>query len=343
MSIDEPFEYLTFGGTFGRTFGLMIDRFDLFMAISTVVFIPFVVLYLTSIIFAASVIIREDEIPDFHPKHLAILIFVFAMQFLLYDVSSVVGQGAVTHAVAQIYIGQRPTWLNCLKKGWKKKWVLVCSSLIVHGSLMLSLIPMLIIISFTAFNPNGFTIALSVITGIAYLCGAIFGYLGVILTSPAIMVEGFTSPIKGIQRSWELATGSRCYLFCTLFCFWFLNQLIVRLLHNMFVSGNIMDAMFSIVGIVMSVVPVLIYFPLHSILETVLYLNLRIGRESMNHQVLSGDLMNDAAPASRFRTDDDPGAPTMSQESMVGDYRHVALMDDEDSIPLQEVKQNPIV
>ena len=234
------------------------------MAISTVVFIPFVVLYLTSIIFAASVIIREDEIPDFHPKHLAILIFVFAMQFLLYDVSSVVGQGAVTHAVAQIYIGQRPTWLNCLKKGWKKKWVLVCSSLIVYGSLMLSLIPMLIIISFTAFNPNGFTIALSVITGIAYLCGAIFGYLGVILTSPAIMVEGFTSPIKGIQRSWELATGSRCYLFCTLFCFWFLNQLIVRLLHNMFVSGNIMDAMFSIVGIVMSVVPVLIYFPLHS-------------------------------------------------------------------------------
>ena len=63
----------------------------------------------------------------------------------------------------------------------------------------------------------------------------------------------------------------------------------------------------------------------------------------MNHQVLSGDLMNDAAPASRFRTDDDLGAPTMSQESMVGDYRHVALMDDEDSIPLQEVKQNPIV
>jgi hypothetical protein len=78
-------------------------------------------------------------------------------------------------------------------------------------------------------------------------------------------------------------------------------------------------------------------------LETVLYLNLRIGRESMNHQVLSGDLMNDAAPASRFRNDDDPGAPTMSEESMVGDYRHVPLMDDEDSTPLQQVQQNPIV
>jgi hypothetical protein len=61
-------------------------------------------------------------------------------------------------------------------------------------------------------------------------------------------------------------------------------------------------------------------------METVLYLNLRIGRESMNHQVLSGDLMNDASPMSRFRNDD-PGAE-VSTQSM--DYRHVPLMDIED-------------
>lgn len=64
-------------------------------------------------------------------------------------------------------------------------------------------------------------------------------------------------------------------------------------------------------------------------METVLYLNLRIGRESMNHQVLSGDLMNDASSISRFRNDD-PGAE-ISAQSM--DYRHVPLMDVEDGTP----------
>ena len=60
-------------------------------------------------------------------------------------------------------------------------------------------------------------------------------------------------------------------------------------------------------------------------IKTVLYLNLRIGRESMNHQVLSGDMLNDATPASRFRNDD-PAA--ISQDSI--DYRHVPLVDNND-------------
>ena len=60
-------------------------------------------------------------------------------------------------------------------------------------------------------------------------------------------------------------------------------------------------------------------------LETVLYLNLRIGRESMNHQVLSADLLSDASSnVSRFRNDD----PTVS-ESHISDYRHVPLVDSE--------------
>jgi hypothetical protein len=79
-------------------------------------------------------------------------------------------------------------------------------------------------------------------------------------------------------------------------------------------------------------------------LETVLYLNLRIGRESMNHQVLSGDLMNDASSLSRFRNDD-PGTD-LSTQSM--DYRHVPLMDLEEDkmgetgVPIM-VQQNLVI
>lgn len=57
-----------------------------------------------------------------------------------------------------------------------------------------------------------------------------------------------------------------------------------------------------------------------------MYLNLRIGRESLNHQVLSGDLINDGT-ASRFRSDD---AGMSGGSGNMTDYRHVPLMDEED-------------
>jgi hypothetical protein len=63
-----------------------------------------------------------------------------------------------------------------------------------------------------------------------------------------------------------------------------------------------------------------------SSMEAVMYLNLRIGRESMNHQVLSGDLLSDGSTnASRFGNDN-YGAPSATMT----DYRHVPLVDQEE-------------
>jgi hypothetical protein len=70
-----------------------------------------------------------------------------------------------------------------------------------------------------------------------------------------------------------------------------------------------------------------IFLPFIS-LQTVLYLNLRIGRESMNHQVLSGDLVSDASSlGARFRNDD----PTGGDGGHSMDYRHVPLVDADDN------------
>mmetsp|Transcript_1703 Transcript_1703/g.3877 ORF Transcript_1703/g.3877 Transcript_1703/m.3877 type:complete len:349 (+) Transcript_1703:180-1226(+) len=325
MTIDEPFEYLTFGGTFGRTFSLFVDRFDLFMGLSGVVIVPFAVLLLTTSIIAASIIIREEEVPDFHPHHIPAIVLIVLVQLILYELCSVIGQGAVSKAVASVYVGQRPGFGHCLKDAWKMKWSLLGSSVLVYGALCVAFIPAWIFVAMAIMSPNPLTITLAVLSGLAFVGGALYGYIGVVMVSPAIMIETIKNPIQAITRSWELATGSRCYLLCTMFCLWFINQLVARLLHNMFVTGDVMDILFSIVGIVVSIVPMLLFFPLHAILETVLYLNLRIGRESMNHQVLSADLLSDApSNVSRFRNDD----PTVS-ESHVGDYRHVPLVDSE--------------
>ena len=59
MTIDEPFEYLTFGGTFRRTFGLWIERFDFFTSIAGIVLVPFAVLNISIGLLAAIWIIEE--------------------------------------------------------------------------------------------------------------------------------------------------------------------------------------------------------------------------------------------------------------------------------------------
>jgi hypothetical protein len=264
MPIDDPFEYLTFGATFGRTFGLFFDRFDLFCAITAVVIVPFVVLVVTLGIFGASIALREDEVPDFHPKHIPLVVLIFFCQTVAYEIATVIGQGAISKAVAMIYVGQQPTWMGCLRDAFKRGCTLLGSSIIVFGTLTVMGLPAIIFLLVVVANTNVLTILLAVVTCIFFAVGGTYGYIGVVMSSPAIMIEGFNNPLQGVMRSWELATGSRCYLLCTLFCLWLMNNLLARLLHNMFVGGDILDAVFSIVGVIVSVVPVLIFFPLHA-------------------------------------------------------------------------------
>lgn len=322
--IDDPFDYLTFGGTFGRSLEILFDRFDVFMAIAFIVMIPFSIIFITMIFFLISSIFNNSE-PDI--VGLIFQFLLYGIEIAIYGLVTVIGRGAITHAVTQIYIGQPLGWLQCLKVAWKRKCSLIGAALVVYGVFVVAVITAALGFFLLLHKyVNNFTIILSVVFGIAFLGCATYLYTGVLLTNSTVMVENFSNPIKGMKRSWELSTGSRCYLLCTMLCLFMLFQLVTAFLHNLFGAGSfyMVD---SFIDLVIQLGSYVFYFPLHGIIETVLYLNLRIGRESMNHQVLSGDVMNDAPPASRFRNDD-PTATEFSQESL--DYRHVPLMDDDD-------------
>lgn len=315
--IDDPFGYLTFGGTFKRTFALFFDRFDLFMAISAVVMVPFVIIYASTLILMILALFEGLDLDDMAGP---IGFLVFCIEFGIYALATVIGQGAVTYAVAKIYIGENPEWLECLKTAWKRKWQLLGASLLVDGSIFLCLMLVAAAILIFGFDPNPFTITLLVLASVFAAVGIAYAYSGLLLVSPSIMVESFSSPIKGIKRSWELSTGSRCYLICTMISLYFCLLMANSFLMNLFGS----DSVISILDFVIRIIPLTLYFPLHAIIQTVLYLNLRIGRESMNHQVLSGDMINNASLlASRFGNRD---PNSISQDSL--DYRHVPLMDE---------------
>ncbi len=264
MPINEPFEYLTFGGTFSRTFALWVDRFDFFSSIAGVVLIPYAVLKISLSLLVAIWIVEEEEIPDFHPKHIPLVTFIYGLEFFVYTLATIIGRGAIVLGVARMYVGQQATMAECLKDAWAKKWTLIPVSLIVGFGMLLGVGIVSLFVLFAIFSPNGFSIFLATLIAVAVASAGLYGYIGIVLANPSIMIENCSGPIQAMSRSWELTTGSRCYLLCTLFCLWFLNDMVSRVLHNIFVSGDVMDVLFSLAGLVVAMVPLLLYFPIHT-------------------------------------------------------------------------------
>lgn len=314
ISENETFEYLTFSGTFGRVFRLFFDRFDLFMGISLVFFVPYAIItYVTGLAF------RADVFEKGNPDDILKFFNMFILEFFIYELACIIGQGAISIAVAEIYIDRRVEVGSCLKQAWRAKWALICSSILVNALLFASVaLPILVVVLLFVYVGVGIAIAVSLLA-FACLGGAFYGYLGLLLTSPAIAIENIASPVKGIKRSWELSTGSRCYLLSTMIALFLGSRMIATIFQAVF--GDT-------VGGIMALLLTAFYLPLQGITETVLYLNLRIGRESMNQQVLMGDLVNNEPPSSRFRNDAQVEIGYVPTEPL--DYRHVPLMDEEE-------------
>ena len=116
----DPFRFLTFGGTLSRTFRLFFEHADVFLTLSAVVMIPFVVIVVTYFLVAVSLAIREAEAEatgsyfGFYPHHIPMLATVLGFQILTYAVVTILGRGAMCRAVAEAYLGQTPDWKLCL-------------------------------------------------------------------------------------------------------------------------------------------------------------------------------------------------------------------------------------
>jgi hypothetical protein len=261
MTIEEPFEHLGFGGTFARAFHIWLDRFDFFGSIAAIVFVPFFVLFFGLGFLLGLWMIEKENIPEFHPKHIPLAIFVFGLEFMVYELATILGRAVIIRGVAKMYVGQPVTTMECLREAWAKKFPLISVSMIVGFGWTLGITVAALFVYLAFSHPNPLTVFLAVVVAIVVYCVGLYLYIGVVLAYPAIMIENFPGPLRGIKRSWDLATGSRCYLFCVLFCLGFINNLLNRMLHNMFVGGDIMDVMALLVG---SMMLFLVCFPLQS-------------------------------------------------------------------------------
>jgi len=191
-----------------------------------------------------------------------LIVTVIGIQFLLYSAVTVVAFGAMIRAVGMIYIGQRPTLGSCLRYSWNRFLTVLLADLMLNGAVVVIMIPLAIAIYVSLTSQKVAILLCTLIALIAFIVAATYFQIGLVLTIPSIIIESsnITTPIQGLKRSWELADGSRCYLLCTLLLFALVSNLITRLLHNMFLTKDLMDALFSVAGIVVTVIPLLVFF-----------------------------------------------------------------------------------
>eukprot|EP00934_Nitzschia_sp_Nitz4_P003855 Nitzschia sp. Nitz4//scaffold101_size76361//72884//73905//NITZ4_005618-RA/size76361-augustus-gene-0.19-mRNA-1//1//CDS//3329532206//3845//frame0 len=280
MAIGEPFESLSVARTISRTFSIWMDRSRYFTTIGLIVLAPLVI---STVTVAATVVkwyLQSKTDPDFQAPsiHARVMVqCVTVLMFVLLLMANIIGEGVAAIGVARMYVGQSPTILESFKEAWSRKYVLLGSIGIILA------IVCLVMLVVTVLSAGTFT-GLLVFPGV-------YGYLGVSLIFEAIVVEGISSPTQALRRSWELASGSRCYIFCTMIVLVLIQAIFLQLCQ---IAVDLFGASgFVVSGLVQAVPLCCLFFPFQVILRTVVYMNLRVQRESLDLEALSNDLMKD--------------------------------------------------
>jgi len=320
MPSEDLFQRLTAGATFNRTLNIFTKRFDLFLLISLMVFVPLVAMSVTLLGCIGSSLHTlmdtmdlsnrylqqtsyyryddDDQAPDLDPAafqdfmdqlvaNAGVIAGQILVEMLLFYIFVIAAQVAMIYAVGQLYVNRDPRFSECLKKGFSK-W---CS---LFGAIMLVVNTMqvgnFILGSILSTDPSNVLITLLVfVVYVAWMVFMTYVFVSLAILSPAIVIENL-GPIDGIKRAWDLANSNRCYIFCTSFCSGLIYNLLILIISGIIMNVFGKDAIFNAWGALVTLIPAIIYIPFDCILKTVVYLNIRVQREGMNHGVLINDL-----------------------------------------------------
>mmetsp|Transcript_38153 Transcript_38153/g.43549 ORF Transcript_38153/g.43549 Transcript_38153/m.43549 type:complete len:370 (-) Transcript_38153:141-1250(-) len=331
MLSEDLFQRLTVGATFSRTLNIFTKRFDIFLLISLLVYVPLVAMSVTVFGYIGSSLHtlmdtmglsnrylqqsnyysnnesvltddtyhindNNDQASDLDPaafQDFATQLFSIAgqlfVEMLLFLIFAVVAEVAMIYAVGQLYVNRDPRFSECLKKGFSKWCTLFGASMLVLLGLQFgNLILLSILVTFSHASITLYFL-LAFVVYVAWFVFLIYVFVPLVILSPSIVIENL-GPIDGIKRAWDLAQSNRCYIFCTVFCFGLIYNLLILIINGIVVSVAGKEATFSAWGVLVSMLPAIIYLPLVCILKTIVYLNIRVQREGMNRGVLIDNL-----------------------------------------------------
>lgn len=210
-------------------------------------------------------------------------------------------QGAMIRAVAEVHAGLRPSWLTCLKFGWKNMCKLTCFGFLImlayFTAFMISAVGVLAAIYKTTSSsfPDYLFLFFFVYFEIISIAGA------AMIAGPSMVVVEGKSVVEAMKSSWHLCKTHICFIYCSFFGFNLLT-LVLGLITSIF-SGS-------------ATVPILNNFiiaPLNLIIGTVLYMALRIRKDGLTQ----ADLVQELSDESSFEMSN---AHKYQQASAIDDY-----------------------
>lgn len=188
---------------------------------------------------------------------IAIQIF---LEMLVFFVFAIAAEAAIIYSVGQIYVDHNPRVSECLKKGFSKWCTLFGASLLVLVSYFIG--------NFVFGFISGFLLQISKFFGvvvfggsIAWIIFIIYFFVSLIILGPAIVIENF-GPVDAIKRAWDLSQNNRCYIFCTLFCFATIYNVLIMVINGVISGVAGREAVFGAWGVFFSMLPSIVYLPL---------------------------------------------------------------------------------
>lgn len=255
--VQLPFERSTFGQTFSRSTGILLERLDLFAAIAVLMFLPYLLAQAVSLGATAdsSESLAEDSNDTMEGMMSQVSLVLGLLEVTVFDVFiGIVGRASVALAVARMYLGAHPETMEVLKGGTSVFCKLFCCSFLV-GLLRLLLVFAVSATVTLCWLGNEVFRFIGVMIGIAGVVALVFFQVSVTIITPVVALER-KGPWESIERAWIMSDGNRCYIFCTSFClglaFFIVNVTIKALLHDGFF------------GFLLKEIPFLFSFPLTS-------------------------------------------------------------------------------
>ena len=148
---------------------------------------------------------------DISTSLLFLCIWLFFAGLAILAISTL--QGATIRAVAEIYTGKRPSWLACLKVGWKNMFKITCFGFLV------------VLACCTAFLPFVVGVLAAIYSNTSssspdYYCLFFFVYFMVIaivgatmIAGPSMIVVEGKSVIEAMKSSWHLCKTDICFVY----------------------------------------------------------------------------------------------------------------------------------
>lgn len=312
------FRPLRFGEVFTRVLDVFYEEFIVFAKLSAVTVLPQVVVAaavfwlmfdMDAPLFGDTIVNPTRGVERLE-NHLTSFFMLTTYEIVLVFILTLIGQGAMVRATTQLYLGQDANWHSCWKDSLKRARTLQFAGLILFGCLLSTMLVPYGIFALGMHKGSYFIMATSLLLHAAWFVAFVYIMVCAMLVFPAIMVERLSS-VEGITRAIELARQRWCFLFGVAVSYGSIKFAIQYLVQKVLLGEDPMDCV-SAGGVLATLLPSIVFLPVTSIVNTVLYVHLRVDIEGMNGETLRSEVdPQEYAPV--------PGKPSYTSKEVLSD------------------------